>query len=80
MITKSMIEKRLEVLNSDIENTRKKISELEQQKLESVALLNALMGAKQQYKRLIMLGQNWFLTQVMWTLNNHSNIPSIKRV
>ena len=48
MITKSMIEKRLEVLNSDIENTRKKISELEQQKLESVALLNALMGAKQQ--------------------------------
>tara|TARA_B110000238_G_C15877483_1_gene332022 strand:+ start:269 stop:472 length:204 start_codon:yes stop_codon:yes gene_type:complete len=43
-----MIEKRLEVLNSDIENTRKKISELEQQKLESVALLNALMGAKQQ--------------------------------
>ena len=48
MITKNMIEKRLEVLNSDIENTRKKISELEQQKLESVALLNALMGAKQQ--------------------------------
>ena len=48
MITKSMIEKRLKVLNSDIENTRKKISELEQQKLESVALLNALMGAKQQ--------------------------------
>ena len=48
MITKSMIEKRLEVLNSDIETTRKKISELEQQKLESVALLNALMGAKQQ--------------------------------
>jgi len=43
-----MIEKRLEVLNSDIENTRKKISELEQQKLESVALLNALMGAKRQ--------------------------------
>jgi intracellular sulfur oxidation DsrE/DsrF family protein len=48
MITKSMIEKRLNVLDSDIENTRKKISELEQQKLESVALLNALMGAKQQ--------------------------------
>ena len=29
-------------------NTRKKISELEQQKIESVSLLNALMGAKQQ--------------------------------
>ena len=48
MITKSMIEKRLNVLNSDISNVRKKLSELEQQKLESVALLNALMGAKQQ--------------------------------
>ena len=48
MITKSMIEKRLNVLDSDISNVRKKISELEQQKLESVALLNALMGAKQQ--------------------------------
>ena len=48
MITKNMIDERLNVLNSDIENTRKKISELEQQKIESVALLNALMGAKQQ--------------------------------
>ena len=48
MITKNMIEKRLNVLDSDISNVRKKISELEQQKLESVALLNALMGAKQQ--------------------------------
>jgi len=43
-----MIDERINVLNSDIENTRKKISELEQQKTESVALLNALMGAKQQ--------------------------------
>ena len=43
-----MIDERINVLNSDIENTRKKISELEQQKIESVALLNALMGAKQQ--------------------------------
>ena len=48
MITKNMIDERINVLNSDIENTRKKISELEQQKTESVALLNALMGAKQQ--------------------------------
>ena len=47
-ITKSMIQKRITVLDSDISNVRKKISELEQQKLESVALLNALMGAKQQ--------------------------------
>ena len=48
MIDKDDIEKRLNVLDSDISNVRKKISELEQQKLESVALLNALMGAKQQ--------------------------------
>ena len=48
MIDKDAIEKRLNVLDSDISNVRKKISELEQQKLESVALLNALMGAKQQ--------------------------------
>ncbi len=48
MINKDDIEKRLTVLDSDISNVRKKLSELEQQKLESVALLNALMGAKQQ--------------------------------
>ena len=48
MINKDDIEKRLNVLGSDISNVRNKISELEQQKLESVALLNALMGAKQQ--------------------------------
>ena len=48
MIDKDAIEKRLNVLDSDISNVRKKLSELEQQKLESVALLNALMGAKQQ--------------------------------
>jgi len=48
MINKDAIEKRLNVLDSDISNVRKKLSELEQQKLESVALLNALMGAKQQ--------------------------------
>ena len=48
MINKVDIEKRLTVLDSDISNVRKKLSELEQQKLESVALLNALMGAKQQ--------------------------------
>ena len=48
MINKDDIEKRLNVLGSDISNVRKKLSELEQQKLESVALLNALMGAKQQ--------------------------------
>ena len=47
-ITKSMIQKRITVLDSDIQKSRQKMSELEQQKTESVALLNALMGAKQQ--------------------------------
>ena len=47
-ITKSMIQKRITVLDSDIQKARQKLSELEQQKIESVALLNALMGAKQQ--------------------------------
>jgi intracellular sulfur oxidation DsrE/DsrF family protein len=47
-ITKSMINKRITVLDSDIQKSRQKMSELEQQRIESVALLNALMGAKQQ--------------------------------
>ena len=47
-ITKSMIKKRITVLDSDIQKARQTMSELEQQKTESVALLKALMGAKQQ--------------------------------
>ena len=47
-ITKSMIKKRITVLDSDIQKARQKMSDLEQQKIESMALLNALMGAKQQ--------------------------------
>ena len=48
MITKSMIEERIIVLNTDIQNVNKKLQDLEQQKIENVALLNALTGAKQQ--------------------------------
>ena len=47
MITKSMIE-RIIVLNTDIQNVNKKLQDLEQQRIENVALLNALTGAKQQ--------------------------------
>jgi len=43
-----MINKRITVLDSEIQKSRQKMSELEQQRIESVALLNALMGAKQQ--------------------------------
>ena len=48
MITKSMIEERIIVLNTDIQNVNKKLQDLEQQRIENVGLLNALPGAKQQ--------------------------------
>jgi len=48
MITKSMIEERIIVLNTDIQNVNKKLQDLEQQRIENVGLLNALTGAKQQ--------------------------------
>ena len=47
-ITKSMINKRIAVLDSDIQKSRQKMSELEQQRIEMVGMLNALNGAKQQ--------------------------------
>ena len=48
MITKSMIEERIIVLNTDMQNVNKKLQDLEQQRIENVGLLNALTGAKQQ--------------------------------
>ena len=48
MITKSMIEERIIVLNTDIQNVNKKLQDLEQQRIENLGLLNALTGAKQQ--------------------------------
>ena len=47
-ISKDTIEERLLVLEEDIKNVKIQISNLDQQKNESVALLNALTGAKQQ--------------------------------
>jgi len=48
MINNDIIQERIIVLDADIIKVRQKLAELEQQKLESVALMNALMGAKQQ--------------------------------
>ena len=48
MITKSMIEERIIVLNTDIDKVNIKLRDLEQQRIENIALLNALTGAKQQ--------------------------------
>ena len=48
MITKSMIEERITVLDSDIKSMNEKLQSLEQQKNETVGMLNALNGAKQQ--------------------------------
>ena len=47
-ISKEKIEERILVLEEDIENVKKNMNILDQQKNESVALLNALTGAKQQ--------------------------------
>ena len=47
-ITKTMIEERILVLNTDIDKINTKLRDLEQQRIENIALLNALTGAKQQ--------------------------------
>ena len=47
-INKTMIEERIIVLNTDIQNVNKKLQDLEQQRIENLGLLNALTGAKQQ--------------------------------
>ena len=48
MIDEKKINDRLQVLDSDISKVQKDLQTLEQKKAESTALLNALLGAKQQ--------------------------------
>ena len=48
MITEEMINERISVINGDIEKITKDISDAEKKKTESIGLLNALTGAKQQ--------------------------------
>ena len=76
-----MIEERIIVLNTDIQNVNKKLQDLEQQRIENVALLNALTGAKQQCDSFLNEFHNEKrfpsgTLKVMW-INNHSNIPTL---
>ncbi len=48
MINKTNIEERLVVLDGDIDKVNKQLINLEQQRIETVGILNALQGAKQQ--------------------------------
>ena len=48
MITEEMIKERISVIEGDIEKITKDISDAERKKTESISLLNALTGAKQQ--------------------------------
>ena len=48
MISEDNIKKRISVLDADIQKVSIQIQELEKQKQDAVALMNALNGAKQQ--------------------------------
>jgi len=48
MINNDIIQERIIVLDADLIKVRQKLAELEQQRLENVALMNALTGARQQ--------------------------------
>ena len=48
MISEDNIKKRISVLDTDIQKVSSQIQELDRQKQDAVALMNALQGAKQQ--------------------------------
>ena len=48
MIDENKINDRIQVLNGDIQKVQQDLQTIEQKKAESTALLNALLGAKQQ--------------------------------
>ena len=48
MIDENKINDRIQVLDGDISKVQKDLQTLEQKKAETTALLNALLGAKQQ--------------------------------
>ena len=48
MIDEKKINNRIQVLDGDVQKVQKDLQTIEQKKAESTALLNALLGAKQQ--------------------------------
>ena len=48
MIDEDKIKTRIQVLDGDVQKVQKDLQTIEQKKAESTALLNALLGAKQQ--------------------------------
>ena len=48
MITEEMIKERISALDKDIESVNSQLADVEKKKTESIGLLNALTGAKQQ--------------------------------
>ena len=48
MIDEKLINDRIKVLDGDVQKVQKDLQTIEQKKAESTALLNALLGAKQQ--------------------------------
>ena len=48
MINEDKIKTRIQVLDGDIQKVQKDLQAIEQRKAETTALLNALLGAKQQ--------------------------------
>ena len=48
MINEDKIKTRIQVLDGDIQKVQKDLQTIEQRKAETTALLNALLGAKQQ--------------------------------
>ena len=48
MLNENTINERIAILDADIQKVQKDLQTIEQKKAESTALLNALLGAKQQ--------------------------------
>ena len=48
MITEEMIKERISALDKDIESVNSQLADVEKKKVETIGMINALNGAKQQ--------------------------------